>query len=420
MQKAQKISYILSILFVSPLRAVIILITPLLPLALKNLFQGEFNKDIIILYSLIGISSMIGLFRGYIDFANFILYIWICFPIVYLMFCDIRKVKPLVTWNTFLKSLRFWLIIIDLGGFICRFIVFRTVDDFGYLYGTHFKGVSGLSVVNAYVMLYYLSYILKGNISKKIILNFLFFFFSFIFCFSGLTVLTFAITIVIYLIANIKLRNLFKILIVLILSIIVLTYTAKDILDYNKKNIELFLDKDDSQNNARKRVMYYNFYELITTDMSVIFTGVGPGGYNSRTCFLINDDSDNIFTKLLGHHMPKYHNEYIYPLWNSDLVSYDSYTDGARNKPFSSFVAFGAEIGIIFLIIFYLFWFKRINKMRIESKNDTDYLYLFLLNTFVCLLLLTEYWFESSEFILYIIIQNIIISNKKYLNIKSI
>ena len=109
MQKAQKISYILSILFVSPLRAVIILITPLLPLALRNLFQGEFNKDIIILYSLIGISSMIGLFRGYIDFANFILYIWICFPIVYLMFCDIRKVKPLVTWNTFLKSLRFYL-----------------------------------------------------------------------------------------------------------------------------------------------------------------------------------------------------------------------------------------------------------------------------------------------------------------------
>ena len=356
---------------------------------------------------------MIGLLRGYVDFANVVLYLWICFPIIYLLFGDVKgSVSSAVSWDALFRSLRWWLIIIDVCGFICRFIIFRTVDDFGFAYGTHFKGVSGLCVVNAFMVLYYLSHLLRSEVSKSNINNFLFFFCSFIFCYSGLTAITFVITIIIYFILNIKPKNLIKAVILFLFGLIVLMYSAKEIIYYNIRNVELFMSAEDAQDNARKRVMYSNFFDLMYSDFSVDVIGVGPGGYNSRICFLLNDDSDNIFTTVLGHHMPPYHKNDIYPLWNRAFVSFEAFTDGARNKPFSSIVAFGAEAGLIFLFLFSLFWFRSMNTFRKLSRKDGDYLYLFLLNVFMFLLLITEYWFESSEFILFLIIQNTLIANK--------
>ena len=206
--------------------------------------------------------------------------------------------------------------------------------------------------------------------------------------------------------------TLIKAVILFLFGLIVLMYSAKEIIYYNIRNVELFMSAEDAQDNARKRVMYSNFFDLMYSDFSVDVIGVGPGGYNSRICFLLNDDSDNIFTTVLGHHMPPYHKNDIYPLWNRAFVSFEAFTDGARNKPFSSIVAFGAEAGLIFLFLFSLFWFRSMNTFRKLSRKDGDYLYLFLLNVFMFLLLITEYWFESSEFILFLIIQNTLIANK--------
>lgn len=391
----------------------VILIAPLLPFLVKRYFCCKINKKVSILYCIIIVSSLIGLLRGYVDFANVVLYLWICFPIIYLLFGDVKgSVSSAVSWDALFRSLRWWLIIIDVCGFICRFIIFRTVDDFGFAYGTHFKGVSGLCVVNAFMVLYYLSHLLRSEVSKSNINNFLFFFCSFIFCYSGLTAITFVITIIIYFILNIKPKNLIKAVILFLFGLIVLMYSAKEIIYYNIRNVELFMSAEDAQDNARKRVMYSNFFDLIYSDFSVDVIGVGPGGYNSRICFLLNDDSDNIFTTVLGHHMPPYHKNDIYPLWNRAFVSFEAFTDGARNKPFSSIVAFGVEAGLIFLFLFSLFWFRSMNTFRKLSRKDGDYLYLFLLNVFMFLLLITEYWFESSEFILFLIIQNTLIANK--------
>ncbi len=408
-----------SIIFVTPLRAAVILITPLLPFCLKCFFYSTTNKQVNLLLYLVLISGLIGLLRGNIDIANLVLYLWICAPIIYLLFCDVKDGKRIISWENLFKNLRLWLIVIDVIGFVCRFIIFKTVDDFGRAYGTHFKGVSGLCAVNAYVMLYYLAYLLKGNKEKKYLYNFLFFFCSFIFCFSGLTVITFVAMIALYFIFNLRPKNLFRIGIIIVIGLSVLVYSAKEVLEYNVRNVELFLDDDAAQSNARKRVMYSNFTKLISSDLSKALVGVGSGGYNSRTCFLINDDSNNIFTTILGHHMPKYHKSDIYPLWNNVLVSYDSYTDGARNKPFSSLVGFGAEIGLVFLFFFSFFWFKKIWQFRRKSRTDVDFLYLYLLNMFVYLLLVTEYWFESSEFILFLVIQNSMIANKLKIETKS-
>ena len=413
MPKTKIYSNAISILFLTPLRAMVILIAPLLPFLVKRYFCCKINKKVSILYCIIIVSSLIGLLRGYVDFANVVLYLWICFPIIYLLFGDVKgSVSSAVSWDALFRSLRWWLIIIDVCGFICRFIIFRTVDDFGFAYGTHFKGVSGLCVVNAFMVLYYLSHLLRSEVSKSNINNFLFFFCSFIFCYSGLTAITFVITIIIYFILNIKPKNLIKAVILFLFGLIVLMYSAKEIIYYNIRNVELFMSAEDAQDNARKRVMYSNFFDLMYSDFSVDVIGVGPGGYNSRICFLLNDDSDNIFTTVLGHHMKKKKKNDIYPLWNRAFVSFEAFTDGARNKPFSSIVAFGAEAGLIFLFLFSLFWFRSMNTFRKLSRKDGDYLYLFLLNVFMFLLLITEYWFESSEFILFLIIQNTLIANK--------
>ena len=386
----------------------------MLPFLFKKYFRCKANRKVTILYFIIIVSSLIGLLRGNVDFANVLLYLWICFPIIYLLFGDVRaSVSSVVSWDALFRSLRCWLIIIDVCGFICRFIIFRTVDDFGYAYGTHFKGVSGLCVVNAFMVLYYLSRLLRSEVSKNIINNFLFFFCSFIFCFSGLTTMTFIVTIILYFALNVKPKNLVKIVILILFGLLVLIYSAKDVLYYNIRNVELFLSSEDSQDNARKRVMYSNFFNLMASEPSVAAVGVGPGGYNSRTCFLLNDDSNNIFTTVLGHHMPAYHKNDIFPLWNKAVVSFENFTDGARNKPFSSIVAFGAEAGLIFLFIFSFYWFKNIRTFRKLSQVDSDYLYLYLLNVFMFLLLVTEYWFESSEFILFLIIQNTLVASKQ-------
>lgn len=405
-------SNILAAMFLTPLRAVVVVIAPLIPMFSARLFSCKSNGKIYILWMIAVFSSIVGLVTGTTDFANVFLYIWICFPIIYLLFGDLKNKSHSISWETFFKSLRLWVIIIDVIGFFCLFILFRTVDDFGRGYGSHFKGVSGLCVVNAFVMLYYLSFILKKVVTKKILLNFCFFFSSFIFCFSGLTLMTFAITMVVYFISVISVKNIIKILLVLLLGIFVLFQAATDVFYYNIRNIEYFLDKDQAEDNARKRVMYSNFLKLMTEDGLIPVTGTGPGGYNSRICFLLNDDADNIFTQTLGKHMPKYHKRDIYPLWNKHFVSYEKYNDGARNKPFSSLVSLCAETGIIFFLFFCFFWFKKIRDFKKKADYNIEYTYLFLINIFVFLLLATEYWFESSEFILFLIIQNLLISKK--------
>lgn len=412
MRLSKACSNLLAVSFLTPLRAVIIVLSPILPLLFAKFFQISINRKVLVLFLLAIISGCFGLLMGTIDFANLFLYVWICFPIIYLLLGDVRKGGRGISWDALFNSIRFWLMIVNVIGFICRFFIFKTIDDFGWAYGEHFKGVSGLCVVNAFVALYYLSNMLKGIVTRGIICNFLFFFCSFIFCYSGLTLITFIATLFLFFLFNLKLKNVLKIFILLIIGMFALIYSSRNILDYNIRNIELFLDDDDAQGNARKRVMYGNFLDLFRAEPWISVIGVGPGGYNSRICFLLNDDSENIFTSVLGHHMPEYHKADIYPLWNKYIVSFDSYTDGARNKPFSSLVATCVETGAVFFILFSFFWFKKMNQYRKWSEVDSDYLYLFLLNVFVYLLLITEYWFESSEFVLFLILQNSLLSNK--------
>lgn len=112
-----------------------------------------------------------------------------------------------------------------------------------------------------------------------------------------------------------------------------------------------------NQEDARKVLMFYETGNLYKENLLIPILGTGPGGYNSRSAVLLSGDSDNIFTKILGHQYPVFYQKNIYILWNKDFVSQDSYTDGTRNKPYSSFVAIFCEHGLIFGVIFFFCFF---------------------------------------------------------------
>lgn len=405
---------ILSIVFLTPLRAIVVVLAPIFPILIKQLFVTKIDKKVILLCCIIIISGLINILDGNINISSYILYIFICFPIIYLFFGKIKKTsdnKLYVNWHILFKYLRRWLIVIDIIGFLFRFIIFKSMDEFTVGYGYHYKAVTGLSVVNAYVLLYYFVRIWKGTRTKHNIYNLIFFFLSFISCFSGLVLLILLLTLLFIIFFNSNLKSLLRLCVISTICIISLSYIAKDVFQYNWNNILIFLNDDVAQNNARKKVMYTRSFKLISENKSAALIGVGPGGYNSRICFLLNNDSNNIFTKILGHQMPKYHKSDIYPLWNMSFVNMDDFTDGTRNQPFSSMVSFYTEIGFFFFLFFIVFWIKKIRNLKTKIE-DSDYLYLYVLNIFVFLLFWVDDWFVSSEFILFIIINQTLTAEK--------
>ncbi len=406
------ITFLFCLFFCTQMRTVITFLMPLSLFMTGYLFKIRVSTKVLFFYILIAISSFVGLLLGSIDFANSFLFCWLVMPLLLLQFGRINKSIPKIKCEDFIDSLVIVIGIVDFVGIICL-IVFQTPDEYGRGYGAHFKGVSGLAVVNAMLSYYYLSKFLCKKYRRKDILLFLMLFVSTVLCFSALTLITYMITLLCYFLLYINLRRIISFIPFILLAGVLLVSSGLNIYEYNKRNLELMLDSDIWENNARKIMMYIKAVSLNEESPFLIsICGCGPAGYNSRTCFLINEDSNNLFTDLLGHHMPYYHARDIYPLWNKSFVSVDAFTDGARNKPFSSLVSIWIELGLVFLITFCWLWIKNIREYGKKASADSDYIFLFLLNVFVFLLLFTEYWLESSEYLLFLILQGSVLNKK--------
>jgi hypothetical protein len=269
-------------------------------------------------------------------------------------------------------------------------------DAFGFAYGDHFNRVHGLAIINAILSFYYLSKILAKDNSKKDIFNFLFFFTSFVFCFYGLGLICIIITFAIYVLTQFNLKQFIIATSILIGVFFIINKTNSGNINYIEYNVTSFAS-DDIENAPRKLLLFYQYYNFITESPSIAIVGTGPGGYNGRIAFLLNNDSDNIFTKIFGHKMPFYHQNGAYMLWNEDTVSLENYTDGTRNKPFSSMISIFAENGIIFGIIFTIFFIGQI--LKTVNKKDSIYIFLLLSYSYMFLLLILDMWIESSEFL---------------------
>ena len=190
--------------------------------------------------------------------------------------------------------------------------------------------------------------------------------------------------------------------------------SGTEIIEYNNRNIELAVDAIRNPRlyayDARKVLMFSNYIDMIEDEPLLFLTGTGAGGFNSRVSFLLNRDSNNEFTKIFGHHMPYYHSKNIYPLWNNKIVSFDERTDGTRNKPFSSLLAILAEGGIVVFFLYISLWIRVLIIFFRKGKENYIYNFLFVFNIFWLLSMASEVWFESSEFLFFLIVNSICVS----------
>ena len=405
------VTLVICLFFCTELRSVITLAMPIFVVVLSHfMFNVKATCENLLCLVLSCISAMVGIISGNIDFANVIIYYWLAFPLLYLYLCKIEYDRRTISWNLFWPVLCNVVIIVDVLG-LFSLLIFGTPDDFGRAYGLHFKGVSGLSMVNGMLSLYYLAKYLRKKANRQDIVMMIVFLMGSVLCFSGLTLLTYTFTLILYFVFSASIRKIIAVIPFVAIIGYLLTKSALGIMEYNINNVMILANEDQREENARKTVMFQRFVTLNEKHpLMILTTGVGTSGYNSRSCFLINKDANNIFTSVLGHHMPKYHGQDIYPLWNNGIIK--MYTDGARNKPFSSLISIWAETGFVFFVILSFVWFKRLRFYFIKSKVDSEFLFLFLLNLFVYFLLLTEYWLESSEFLLFIILQSLLIAKK--------
>ena len=418
--KSSRISALaLAFTFCTQLRALIVLFMPLCVIFSRKIFVCKKNHPIFFLYFLFIISSIVGLVTNTVDLSNVFLYTWICIPLIYIQFSNYTLNKKCsISWSIFFINLRSVLVIINIIGFLCFFIIFRTQDDFGRGYGEHFKSVSGLAFVNAFMVLYYFSKYLKQGLKRKEFFYFLFFSISHLLCFSALTSICLIVAIAIYFLFRINWKLILSVSILGVTFYYVIKIANPEVIDYNVNNVQYFIDNDSGDNKARKKIMYLDFFKYYNHNIfrASVF-GVGPGGYNSRTSFLLNKDADNIFVDIIGTHMPKYHKQYIYPLWNSNFVDQSKYNDGARNKPFSSMISIAAELGVLFFIIFCIMWLRRIHTYLKQSNHDYEFLFLFFINVFVFTSMFTEYWMESSEYLLFLLLQGSLCAYKNQIKI---
>lgn len=412
MKKEHIYTLLLCVLFCTQLRTIVTFLMPVFVMVAMCMFKVRMNSVVIVMFLLIAASSTFGIVLGNIDVANAVLFCWMAMPLFFLQFGKQEYKFHTIRWSDFWHSLTQVVFVVDLIGLICL-IILHTQDDFGQGYGTHFKGVSGLAMTNAMISLFYLSRCLLKQQVQSNSIKFLIFFVSSVLCFSGLTLLTYLVTLAIYFMLSRHIKILFFTIPFLLIAFLLLYKTDWNIWEYNAHNIEMFTESKENGEQARKRIMYDRVLQLTQEEPLMICTvGCGPAGYNGRACFLINIDSENLFTQLLGHHMPFYHKRDIYPLWNNNFVAQERYNDGARNKPFSSLVAIWAELGAVFFFLFIVLWLLKMKKYYKLAKDDADILFLMLLNIFLILALLTEYWLESSEYLLFLLIQGSLLNRR--------
>jgi hypothetical protein len=339
------------------------------------------------------------LLKGNTTVANVLLSSWIVIPLIILFFSYPTEVGNNIfsKFKFFFSSALFLLILINIGGFYYYFFVFQQgVDSFGFLYGLHFGAVHGLSLLNVLICFFFLAKILHEKKINKNVLYLTLFFLSFIFCFFGLGLICMFLSIVLYTIFQFNIKNIVLCFFILILGVWGINKYSPDQVSYMENNILNIQEK-------RKVTVFINYINFINNNPVLSLIGTGPGGYNSRSAFLLNVDSNNPFTKLFGHQMPPLHQTDAYPLWNKYIVSYENHTDGTANQPFSSLISIFAEYGIIFGLIFFYYYIKNIIMIFKKRKKHFLFSFLFLADIFMLMSLITSSWLESSEFLCYII-----------------
>ncbi|HEY4799396.1 MAG TPA: hypothetical protein VII99_10010, partial [Bacteroidia bacterium] len=350
-------------------------------------FRARFGAPILLLISGIILTTAVSIFyTGEFNLSNNLLSLFFLLPPILIFFSrpQIHDTSLRSYFDSFIYGITALLIANNCIGFVQHFLHPESDDSFIGFYGTHGLGLHTLSMVNFLIGMYHF-FNYQQTKNKKHLLIFLFFVLSAIFCFYGLGLIVFFLSIIVY---NLSLRNFIKTILIGFLSFCLLAtslyFFRHQTFVYNYENIQKaqsFFQEDlppkYASNVPRKLILYRNYVRGFGKDAMLFLFGSGPGTFNSRSYFLLNGDysKSKFIETLLGKHEPKYAAQYVHVLWNSEDTSQQKYTDGTRNEPFSSFIALLAEYGVViffFLLILTLKRYKYITQSLIQlSAADT-------------------------------------------------
>lgn len=401
----------IAFMFLTPLRALTTYIMPLFVVIfmLNAKIKLDIKSKCFITFAFISI--LLGLIQQTTYIQNVIDYCWRYIPIMIFALTLYRmKNYNKFDLDRFVAISGKVLIIIDVLGYLSYFFTNSGEDGFGKAYTTHFQGVHGLAMINSIYFFYYFSK-LTYEYKKETLIKSLFFFVSFFFCFYGLGFVLFIFCMLLFLLLRYvkKLKQLILIIVVATISAITINKINPHFFEYTL--INLTIEDEDDLEQRRKILLFVNYSEYFKNEFPLSIIGTGPGGFCSRTAFNFNIDGGNKVANLLGHTMPVHHENYVYPLRNRFVTSYEEGTDGTRNQPFSSFLSILAELGVVPAIIFWGFYMTLIINFYIKYKQHYLYTYLFLANLFFMICSFAEMWIESTEFLFFLIFNLIVYSN---------
>lgn len=306
------------LLLLTPLRAVVILITPFILNLTKyygTIRRGRLTMWLLILFFM---SSLFGLANGTNCVQNTILSWYIVVPIIVLFTSTINNISE-KRYGYFVSAMTLIVGIIDFIGYF-TYAYYRTEDEFGIPYGHHFNNVHGLSILNAILFFFFFTKYMREKHKRDLYLM-LYFVASFIMCFYGVGLFILLITMAMYFIPKMKLKMVLSFSAMAVMGFLLIWYANRRNIEYIRTQLSHF--ETTSEQTPRKIQFLYTYLDRISESSLIEKTiGFGPGSYNGRIAFLLNEEASNPFTKILGNTMPKFHEKDVFPYWNK--VSYDN------------------------------------------------------------------------------------------------
>jgi hypothetical protein len=396
------------------LRVSLLITYPFVALFLTSYFNFKITPSLITMLLVVAACFVLSFFNGmFLKYKLLSLYYML--PFLLLLFSQpvLQERNNINYLDIFIKCLSVVVLINNIIGFIQLFINSRSDDSFMGIYSAFSTGVNGLSLINIILSFYYaLSFFYKRT--KLHLPAAIFFFICGILGFYGGGLIV-CIAAVLGSFFVLDIHKIIKTVLIAAISITALylffLFIKPQIIDYNISNIKK-MASFDMVNGPRKIISFYNYGISYPKDIKDFTFGSGPGTFNSRTAFMVGSPSyfSNVhFIK--DENKPYYFENYAYPLWNKSNTIQTLYLDGFRNQPFSSILAFLGEYGLVFTVIFFVFYFIYYRKTagifrNIQLNNNTIMYFRFFkfLIILLPLLLLIDNFYENPEMMIILLL----------------
>ena len=391
------IFFLMAVVFCTVLRVSLLLIYPLLVLFLFYYLDWRFSRNGLVVLVFIFFCWLLSFRNGIYIKYNLVSFFYFVPFLLLIMAVPYGRAESRHL-ESFVKALTIVTVINNIAG-IAQYIRSPYDDSFQGFYGGFTVSQNGLSLLNGILFFYYLQLFNQTKKIKHMSLCIFFIICSVMgFYGAGAVALLTSITLSYF---KPTLKNILKFLVIgaaLLFSVYFIIKTISPrTLDYNVNIIKAFWKGDVASGQApRKLIIFRNYYDAYAGRPLDLLFGSGPGTFNSRSAFMVGSPTYFNLEMIKSDYKPYNFASYAYPLWNPDVIHW---YDGYMNQPFTSFLAFLGEYGIITtLLVLGLIaasW-RRVNRHIKTPGQPADkrvpFMYFRFLTIFmVCLIVIDNY-----------------------------